>query len=159
MRFIATASVVCASTEIEPCDIAPVEKRLTISAAGSTSSIGTGFTRSRRNSNRPRKVIWRRDWSLMIAAYSLYAWGEFCRAECCSFAIASGVHMCSSPRTRQAYSPPASSIDCSTGSARTPGACAAKRSEEHTSELQSPCNLVCRLLLEKKKKNTTHTLH
>src|SRR5256885_7060093 len=31
------------------------------------------------------------------------------------------------------------------------------RSEEHTSELQSPCNLVCRLLLEKKKKNTKHT--
>src|SRR2546426_2117675 len=28
----------------------------------------------------------------------------------------------------------------------------AARSEEHTSELQSPCNLVCRLLLEKKKK-------
>src|SRR5256885_10383794 len=27
----------------------------------------------------------------------------------------------------------------------------AERSEEHTSELQSPCNLVCRLLLEKKK--------
>src|SRR2546426_7944118 len=27
------------------------------------------------------------------------------------------------------------------------------RSEEHTSELQSPCNLVCRLLLEKKKDN------
>src|SRR5256885_9805963 len=27
------------------------------------------------------------------------------------------------------------------------------RSEEHTSELQSPCNLVCRLLLEKKKTN------
>src|SRR2546426_8815947 len=30
-----------------------------------------------------------------------------------------------------------------------------QRSEEHTSELQSPCNLVCRLLLEKKKKNTS----
>src|SRR2546426_9120702 len=28
------------------------------------------------------------------------------------------------------------------------------RSEEHTSELQSPCNLVCRLLLEKKKKGS-----
>src|SRR2546426_4984050 len=28
-----------------------------------------------------------------------------------------------------------------------------ERSEEHTSELQSPCNLVCRLLLEKKKEN------
>src|SRR4051794_41341156 len=31
---------------------------------------------------------------------------------------------------------------------------AATRSEEHTSELQSPVHLVCRLLLEKKKKNT-----
>src|SRR5688500_19569671 len=29
-----------------------------------------------------------------------------------------------------------------------------ERSEEHTSELQSPCNLVCRLLLEKKKNST-----
>src|SRR5256885_7802778 len=29
-----------------------------------------------------------------------------------------------------------------------------ERSEEHTSELQSPCNLVCRLLLEKKKQST-----
>src|SRR2546426_2197024 len=31
------------------------------------------------------------------------------------------------------------------------------RSEEHTSELQSPCNLVCRLLLEKKKKTGVTT--
>src|SRR5256885_8603462 len=30
--------------------------------------------------------------------------------------------------------------------------CSHRRSEEHTSELQSPCNLVCRLLLEKKQK-------
>src|ERR1022692_5241818 len=30
------------------------------------------------------------------------------------------------------------------------------RSEEHTSELQSPCNLVCRLLLEKKNKKKIH---
>src|SRR2546426_6498947 len=30
-----------------------------------------------------------------------------------------------------------------------------ERSEEHTSELQSPCNLVCRLLLEKKKNTTS----
>src|SRR2546426_2854090 len=35
----------------------------------------------------------------------------------------------------------------------------AVRSEEHTSELQSPCNLVCRLLLEKKKKQVTETLY
>src|SRR2546426_7971132 len=35
------------------------------------------------------------------------------------------------------------------------------RSEEHTSELQSPCNLVCRLLLEKKKKaqSDAHDAH
>src|SRR5256885_15945097 len=31
------------------------------------------------------------------------------------------------------------------------------RSEEHTSELQSPCNLVCRLLLEKKKQNNSNS--
>src|SRR5256885_13143213 len=37
---------------------------------------------------------------------------------------------------------------CAAADPRAPGAC---RSEEHTSELQSPCNLVCRLLLEKKK--------
>src|SRR2546426_11576857 len=36
-------------------------------------------------------------------------------------------------------------VGCSLARLRT-------RSEEHTSELQSPCNLVCRLLLEKKKK-------
>src|SRR5256885_12851136 len=33
------------------------------------------------------------------------------------------------------------------------------RSEEHTSELQSPCNLVCRLLLEKKTRKTTVLIH
>src|SRR2546426_6720505 len=32
------------------------------------------------------------------------------------------------------------------------------RSEEHTSELQSPCNLVCRLLLEKKKKENQRVM-
>src|SRR5437762_6146056 len=34
-----------------------------------------------------------------------------------------------------------------------------ERSEEHTSELQSPMYLVCRLLLEKKKKNETKRIH
>src|SRR5256885_3430500 len=33
------------------------------------------------------------------------------------------------------------------------------RSEEHTSELQSPCNLVCRLLLEKKKNSVVRQVH
>src|SRR2546426_3655034 len=39
-----------------------------------------------------------------------------------------------------------------------PGAAGSARSEEHTSELQSPCNLVCRLLLEKKKTRKTQKL-
>src|SRR2546426_6062989 len=43
--------------------------------------------------------------------------------------------------------PPASGTPCTSWRPRASG-----RSEEHTSELQSPCNLVCRLLLEKKKK-------
>src|SRR2546426_6109826 len=38
-------------------------------------------------------------------------------------------------------------------------AAAFDRSEEHTSELQSPCNLVCRLLLEKKKKKRDRQQH
>src|SRR5256885_6404580 len=39
------------------------------------------------------------------------------------------------------------------GSSSTTSTRGVVRSEEHTSELQSPCNLVCRLLLEKKKKH------
>src|SRR2546426_6087525 len=41
----------------------------------------------------------------------------------------------------------------------TPSRARWSRSEEHTSELQSPCNLVCRLLLEKKKPPGCHWLH
>src|SRR2546430_2862151 len=46
-----------------------------------------------------------------------------------------------SVRTPQLYAPPAT------------------RSEEHTSELQSQSNLVCRLLLEKKKEDSAHATH
>src|SRR5256885_9350317 len=45
----------------------------------------------------------------------------------------------------------------SRSSIRERGPAPAGRSEEHTSELQSPCNLVCRLLLEKKKKMSRHS--
>src|SRR2546426_4565160 len=41
------------------------------------------------------------------------------------------------------------------GRIELPGHRVENRSEEHTSELQSPCNLVCRLLLDKKKHLTT----
>src|SRR2546426_4171408 len=51
---------------------------------------------------------------------------------------------------------PASGMD--RGARPLPGA-GPRRSEEHTSELQSPCNLVCRLLLEKKKKTSRDKMH
>src|SRR5256885_15880186 len=52
-----------------------------------------------------------------------------------------------SPLTPSIWGPRSAPSPCCTAGGRT-------RSEEHTSELQSPCNLVCRLLLEKKKKRT-----
>src|SRR3954463_4143209 len=55
-RFIAIASVSCASWLIDPYDMAPVENRLTMDDTGSTSSIETdGRSDERRNS--PRSVI------------------------------------------------------------------------------------------------------
>src|SRR5256885_11191077 len=51
--------------------------------------------------------------------------------------------------------PPRSSRAVLPGDGAVTGSTA--RSEEHTSELQSPCNLVCRLLLEKKKKEIDRT--
>src|SRR2546426_2985151 len=53
----------------------------------------------------------------------------------------SAPHLTSASRTRSSSPTDTPADDTST-----------TRSEEHTSELQSPCNLVCRLLLEKKKK-------
>src|SRR2546426_7319860 len=53
------------------------------------------------------------------------------------------------------YHVPAISLITRWSGTPRPAVCGAQyvpRSEEHTSELQSPCNLVCRLLLEKKKK-------
>src|SRR5256885_12423205 len=55
-----------------------------------------------------------------------------------------------SDERRQAVDRRSTVVDCADERAGT-SADHSKRSEEHTSELQSPCNLVCRLLLEKKK--------
>ena len=55
MRFMAMASVSWASREIEPYDMAPVAKRLTMSTAGSTSSSGIGRSANLKSS-RPRSV-------------------------------------------------------------------------------------------------------
>src|SRR2546426_2889658 len=68
----------------------------------------------------------------------------------------------SPPEVRTATSSPpsgatATSLGRSPPPAFPPHARGNRRSEEHTSELQSPCNLVCRLLLEKKKKKSAVT--
>src|SRR5256885_11691765 len=73
------------------------------------------------------------------------------------------------PRPSLAPAPPDFRVSCTSPfdtrhAGRTPASTVvSRRSEEHTSELQSPCNLVCRLLLEKKNKieysQLTHRLH
>src|SRR2546426_5646940 len=69
-------------------------------------------------------------------------------------AVALLAHGCSDSVTseRRAHRAPAIAVDA------IPIAGHELRSEEHTSELQSPCNLVCRLLLEKKKKSNNNLL-
>src|SRR2546426_2780560 len=57
-----------------------------------------------------------------------------------------------SPRAPRHRSAPRRRIRASAARAARCSRSGRPRSEEHTSELQSPCNLVCRLLLEKKKK-------
>ena len=56
MRFIAIASVSCASLLIEPNDIAPVANRFMIDSTGSTSSSGIGLPRETCKSISPRSV-------------------------------------------------------------------------------------------------------
>ena len=74
MLFMAIASVSWASAEIDPYDMAPVEKRFRISVAGSTSAMSIGARPSApgsRNVNNPRKVASVRDWSSTLRLYSL----------------------------------------------------------------------------------------
>ena len=66
MRFMAMASVVCASQEMEPKDMAPVENRLTMADVGSTSSSGTGSPAGL-ISNRPRRFFSLVSWVLILA--------------------------------------------------------------------------------------------
>src|SRR5436190_10660403 len=68
-RFMAMASVSCASWLIDPYDIAPVEKRVRIDSTGSTWSIGTAGPNDLRP-NRPRSVARALLWSLTALVYS-----------------------------------------------------------------------------------------
>src|SRR5688500_19519501 len=84
-----------------------------------------------------------------------------------SCAVQKGLFPASDPEGKLASRPPTDENTCLTRATAKPSRALARdlegwvvrraslpsrsRSEEHTSELQSPCNLVCRLLLEKKK--------
>src|SRR2546426_8725381 len=82
-----------------------------------------------------------------------------------AFATIFGMASSHSDADVAAEHPPLAAAACmrASGSGWARGICATagrearRRSEEHTSELQSPCNLVCRLLLEKKKKTQENT--
>ena len=120
-RFIARASVSCASVEIDPSDIAPVEKRRTMFSGGSTSSSGTAGWAPKRSLSSPRSADLRAASSLTSSENCLYfsyagpsrnpfpptppsagAAPEFMRTACCSSPIVSGFHMWRSPSRRQA---------------------------------------------------------
>src|SRR5256885_12350807 len=70
-------------------------------------------------------------------------------------AVAPGATVYAGPVADSRYSLPETPSMKRQGEPRGGTMALTKRSEEHTSELQSPCNLVCRLLLEKKKKKET----
>src|SRR5688500_20351421 len=67
-----------------------------------------------------------------------------------SFANAAEPSRTTPPRPKSGSSCPSSRNRATNPKPRTTRRPSESRSEEHTSELQSPCNLVCRLLLEKK---------
>src|SRR2546426_9248313 len=83
-------------------------------------------------------VVWRFDDRITLAVQKFLKRRNFLHVD--SFRVAGGAKALASPGNEAEHQ---FLID-QTG-----------RSEEHTSELQSPCNLVCRLLLEKKKKKKT----
>src|SRR3546814_1170087 len=71
-RFMAMARVVCASSEIDPYDMAPVEKRFTISLTGPTSSIGIGLRPSVLSSNSRSEEHTSELQSLMRISYAVF---------------------------------------------------------------------------------------
>src|SRR5205807_7421886 len=89
-----------------------------------------------------------RKWSLLVSSTMDCSAMRNASWRCCSESITSGPILLygtidggsNSPRRKRTVNTRRSEFD--------------PRSEEHTSELQSPCNLVCRLLLEKKKETT-----
>ena len=112
-RFMAMASVECDSMEIDPYDMAPVQKRRTISVHGSTWSMSIGSASSNPKSSSPRSVQSRvRSYSMRL--YASYDLSFLVRTASWMLAIAPGSLTCGSPPSRQWYSPDSGSalISC-----------------------------------------------
>src|SRR2546426_3679855 len=80
----------------------------------------------------------------MSICFVFFFFNDTATTEIYTLSLHDALPICSTTRRSTRRSPPPSKR-----SAAMPTS--PRRSEEHTSELQSPCNLVCRLLLEKKK--------
>ena len=151
MRFIAIASVSCASADNEPKLIAPVQKRFTISLAGSTSSIEIGLPAGLKSS-RPRSWPTSRASLFTCSAKILYAPASPRRAATCSEKIACGSHAWRSPVLRQWNSPGfGSHAILSSGSRGNPSAWRRSVSCSSTAKL-TPCR---RLTVPPKQRSIT----
>jgi hypothetical protein len=100
-RFMPDASVSCASGDSAPSDMPPDLKRLTISAAGSTSSSGTVLSTDLSLSS-PRSEDFGTATSFTYVANRSYASAPPSRAACWSVAIVSGFQPWNSPSRRHA---------------------------------------------------------
>src|SRR5256885_11282649 len=84
--------------------------------------------------------------SITISYQHFFFFNDTATTEIYTLSLHDALPICGRPLGR-----PALLIAAVAAAAGGTGVVAGLRSEEHTSELQSPCNLVCRLLLEKKK--------
>src|SRR2546426_4967610 len=114
------------------------------SAAGSIALAGVGFGRATQAQTAKPNIVFIMADDLGFADVSCYGQRDYTTPNVDRLAL-------EGMKFTQAY---ANSAVCS--ATRTALITGRYRSEEHTSELQSPCNLVCRLLLEKKKKKKTN---
>src|SRR2546426_4334848 len=97
---------------------------------------------------------------LLLAILFFFFFNDTATTEIYTLSLHDALPICSwrargDPRSRAGRRLPVEPRDVRrSGACRTRHRGGERRSEEHTSELQSPCNLVCRLLLEKKKKKS-----
>src|SRR5947207_15167984 len=92
-------------------------------------------------------------YSVYLSVYFFFFFNDTATTEIYTLSLHDALPICSAAGERAAAAPRSTRIaPFPSGSVRK-GAILVDRSEEHTSELQSHSDLVCRLLLEKKKKN------